>query len=199
MGGMELKIALRQEGEIRAREFWKQAEAEVNQRRVEIETELSRLNDETERFLQGEISEMRSNLLFQARTEAMKCRLHTEASLSQRLFAMATKELRQMAMKNREQLWEQLCKELPAEQWTEITVHPDDMDLASRDFPSANLLYDTDVSGGLVASNIDRTVRIDNSLLCRLKRAWPLLIPNLIKDLRKQVDNNATSSPDHSS
>jgi len=47
-------------------------------------------------------------------------------------------------------------------------------------------------------TNAEGTIRVDNSLSCRLIRAWPDLLPDLMKDLREQVDSNATACNDTS-
>jgi len=36
-------------------------------------------------------------------------------------------------------------------------------------------------------------VTVDNSLACRLRRAWPDLLPQLMSELRRLVDRNETA------
>ena len=196
MGEKELKTALQHEGEAHARGFWEQAEAVVEGRRKEIETELEHLCDETGRSLQAEETALRNNLLFEARTRAMGDKLHAEAAMELRLLESADRVLGEMIEDSRQELWQALSRELPEYQWMSVKVHPDDLELARRAFPSVAIDIDEVICGGLIATNAEGTIRVDNSLSCRLMRAWPDLLPDLMKDLREQVDSNATACND---
>jgi len=193
MGESELKIALQQEGEARAREFWQQAEEAVEKRRTEIEAELEHLRDETGRSLQAEEATLRNNLLFESQTRATEEKLRSEATMELRLLEMADRVLSEMIGDSRQELWHALYRELPEYQWTSVKVHPEDRELARRAFPSATIDSDEAIGGGLIATEAEGTIRIDNSLSCRLMRAWPDLLPCLLKDLRERVDNDATA------
>jgi len=196
MGESELKTALRHEGEARAREFWEQAETAVEQRRMEIEAELENLRDETARALQAETATLRNTLMFEARVKATADRLRAEAAMEVRLLEMADRVLAEMIGDSREELWQDLYHELPAYQWTNVKVNPEDLKIARRTFPTAVIDCDEDINGGLIAVEAEGTIRIDNSLSCRLMQAWPDLLPNLMRDLREQVDSNATACND---
>jgi len=193
MGESELKLALQHEGEARAREFWQQAEGNVEERRKEIEAELEHLRAETGRSLQAEVATLRNNLLFEAQARATGNRLRAEAAMELRLLEMAGRVLGEMIGDSRQALWQALRLEFPEYQWTKVTVHPEDLELARQAFPSATIDCDETVGGGLIATDAEGTIRIDNSFACRLMRAWPDLLPNLMKDLRERVDNDATA------
>lgn len=188
MGETELKIALQHEGEAQIHSFWQQAEAGVEIRRKEIEAELTQLRAETDDQLQTEIATLRNNMLFAIHSKVMDGRLHAEAALEERLLLLARQILPELAGDDRSALWKALCEELPAGDWTGLKVHPADQELAGRDFPSAEIDCDSTLGGGLVVTNTDSTIRIDNSLDCRLMRAWPDLLPKLLTELRKWVD-----------
>lgn len=196
MGEKELKTALQHEGEAHARGFWEQAEAVVEGRRKEIETELEHLHDETRRSLQAEEAALRNNLLFEAQARATEVKLYAEAAMELRLLEIADRVLGEMIGSSRQGLWQALYRELPEFQWTSVKVHPEDLELARRAFPSAAIDIDEAIAGGLIVTNAEGTIRVDNSLSCRLMRAWPDLLPDLIKDLREQVDRNATACND---
>ena len=197
MGESELKRALQREGEAQLDNFWQQAEAKVAVRRKEIETERLRLSAETDRKCQAEATVLRGNLLFEAQTRAMEQRLHAEAALEERLLFMAHQVLSELVHNDdRATLWKALCRELPEADWTTFKIHPADHKLASRDFPTAAIERDETLGGGLVASNADGTIRIDNSLSCRLMRAWPDLLPKLLGELRERVNNDETTYTD---
>ena len=196
MGETELKIALQQEGASHIRAIWQEAEAVVEKRRRMIDTELEQLRDETDRHLQAELADLRSSLLFEAQVQAMACRLRAEDAVGVQLLALAETMLRDLAGAERTRLWSTLAAELPASPWATLTVHPEDQDLARQAFPDVTIQADETLAGGLVASNADATVTIDNSLSCRLRRAWPDLLPKLMADLRKLVDNHETARHD---
>src|SRR5210317_2215104 len=198
MGEKELKTALQHEGETHARGFWEQAEAVVEGRRKEIETELEHLHEETRRSLQAEEAALHNNLLFEAQTRATEVKLYAEAAMELRLLEIADRVLGEMIEGSRQELWQALSRELPEYQWARVKVYPEDLELARRTFPSAAIDIDEAICGGLIVTNAEGTIRVDNSLSCRLMRAWPDLLPDLMKDLREQVDSNATACNDTS-
>ena len=196
MGESELKNALQREGEARIRGFWQDAEALVSARRQEIAGQREQLHAETDRQLQTEATQLRRNLLFSAQTRALECRLHAEAALEERLRQLACLLLPKLAGDERARVWQALCAELPAADWTNIKVQPADRERARRAFPAAVIDEDESLGGGLVATCADATLRVDNSLACRLRRAWPDLLPQLLAELRKLVDDNETTHSD---
>lgn len=196
MGEPELKAALQREGEAQIREFWQQAESVVASRREEIETQLAHLRTETDRRLQAEVAELNISLLFEAQTRAMGCRLYAEKALEERLRMLAQQMLPMLANLDRAALWKSLREELPAAEWTVCKIHSADQQMADRDFPAADIACDEGLGGGMVVTTADGMIRIDNSLSCRLLRAWPELLPKLMDELRKQVDNDETAHTD---
>jgi len=113
-----------------------------------------------------------------------------------RLLEMADKVLGEMIGDSRQKLWHALHRELPEYPWTNIKVHPKDLAFAKRTFPSTAIDCVEAIGGGLIATAAEGTIRVDNSLSCRLLRAWPDLLPDLMKDLREQVDSDAASRND---
>lgn len=196
MAEAELKTALRRAGEERIHSAWQEAEALVAERRAELEAACARLRDETDRQLQTGGSQLRNTLLFAARTRAMACRLQAEAALEKRLLALAGELLPELAESRRASVWAALCAELPRADWVTLRVHPADRALAVAAFPAALIEDDAALGGGLIATNADAIIRIDNSLACRLSRAWPDLLPQLARELRSWVDEHETADTD---
>ena len=196
MGEAELKNALQREGEAQVGNFWQQAEAAVAIRRKEIETERLQLRAETDRQLQAKVTVLRNDLIFGAQALAMGHRLHAEAALEEHLLLLARQILPELASDDRSALWKGLCEELPEADWTTLKVHPADHKLADCDFPAAEIERDETLGGGLIATNADGMIRVDNSLSCRLMRAWPDLLPKLLGELRKLVNNDETAHTD---
>jgi vacuolar-type H+-ATPase subunit E/Vma4 len=196
MGETELKRALQREGEEQIRGFWQNAEAGVAARREETAAELAQLRAETDHRLQTEGTQLRNDLLFAARTRAMECRLHAEAALEECLRRLGQQMLPELAGGNQASIWEALRAELPAADWAALRVHPADRERARRAFPAAAIEDDAALGGGLVATCADTTLRVDNSLACRLLRAWPDLLPQLLAELRELVENDETAHSD---
>jgi vacuolar-type H+-ATPase subunit E/Vma4 len=192
MGESELKIALQREGEEQIRAFWQAAEEKVAKRRQELKEEQEQLRLEAERQLQAEVSRRRNSLLAESQRQAMASRLHAEALLDERLQNLASQLLTDLVEENRESLWLALCAELPPADWGKITVSQADQLLARRNFPEAEIEVDDAIATGLIATSRDG-VKVDNSLACRLRRAWPDLLPQLMTELRKLVDRDETS------
>ncbi len=192
MGESELKIALQREGEEQVRAFWQAAEEKVAKRRQELKEEQEQLRLEAERQLQSEVSRRRNSLLAESRMQVMASRLHAEALLDERLQGLASQLLTEFTEKNRDVLWQALCDELPSAEWDKITVSQASQGLAARDFPTAEIELDDSIAGGLVATS-SSGVRVDNSLVCRLRRAWPDLLPQLMSELRRLVDSDETA------
>ena len=192
MGESELKIALQREGEEQVRAFWQAAEKKVAKRRQELKEEQEQLRLEAERQLQSEVSRRRNSLLAESRMQVMASRLHAEALLDERLQGLASQLLKELTEKNREVLWQALCAELPPAEWGKITVSQASQSLAARDFPIAEIELDDAISGGLIATS-SSGVTVDNSLACRLRRAWPDLLPQLMSELRRLVDSDETA------
>lgn len=192
MGESELKIALQREGEEQVRAFWQAAEEKVAKRRQELKEEQEQLRLEAERQLQSEVSRRRNSLLAESRMQVMASRLHAEALLDERLQGLASQLLTEFTEKNRDVLWQALCDELPSAEWDKITVSQASQGLAARDFPTAEIELDDAIAGGLIATSLSG-LRVDNSLACRLRRAWPDLLPQLMSELRRLVDSDETA------
>lgn len=196
MGESELKAALQHDGDKQIRDVWQHAEAAVATRREAFEAGMAQLRSRSDRALQAEITTLRNDLLFAAQTRAMACRLHAEAALGERLLQLARQLLPELAERDCAALWQALCRELPEADWAFIRVRPADQQRAGRDFPAATVEHDETLGGGLIVTNLDSTIRIDNSLIRRLHRAWPDLLPQLLEELRKQVNKDATTLTD---
>lgn len=190
MGESELKLALQRNGEAQIREFWNAAESAILKQRTEINAKVDRMREESNRLVQSEAAALGNNLLFEAQTKVMECRLHAEAALEKRLLVLARTLLPEIAETSRTSLWLSLREELPVAEWATITVHTADHVLAAKAFPKADIIDDEQLGGGLVATTKDKSVHVDNSLLCRLTRLWPDLLPELLAELRQQVGDD---------
>ena len=189
MGESALKNALQQEGQESIRALWREAEEAVRTRREQIAEERAQQQKEADRTLQTEIATLHNTLLFTAKTRARACRLKTEAALENRLLSLADTLLADLGEGDRVALWKSLCAEIPEQPWAEVRIHPRDAGRARKTFPSAAQETDPALGGGLIVRSKDSRISVDNSLGCRLRRAWPDLLPKLIEELRALVDD----------
>lgn len=188
MPGEELKRALRRVGATASLDAWHQAEQAVAEQRQAIDKEQSDLRTAAERRLAADIEAVRSELLHAADARVRTLRLQTEAALAQRLKSLAREALGTIADAGRAAFWSSLMAEIPGADWRSVRVHPADRDRARNDLPQADVATDETLSGGLVVSTADGQVQVDNSLTCRLERAWPELLPGLLGELRTLMD-----------
>jgi vacuolar-type H+-ATPase subunit E/Vma4 len=193
MGESELKIALRRDGDERIRDIWQVAEESVTKRRRELEVEMEQVRSEADRQLQLEVSRLRNGLLAEAQTRAMENRLQAESAFEERLKQLTSRLLTELAYRNREVMWQELCTELPPAEWGKVRVSPLDQGRAARDFPTAEIELDDALDGGMIATSVGGAMRIDNSLGTRLSRAWPDLLPQLMSEVRRMVDEDETA------
>lgn len=194
MGELELRISLQREGEARVRAFWQDAEAVVAEQRAAHDAELEELRAELHLRRGREEARLRNSLISAARSRAQTCRLRAEAVLEKRLLELARQQLPDLAGEDRGALWQALRSELPAAAWTAVTVYPAEREVAQRDFQGAVITCDETLGGGMVVACDEGAVRIDNSLHCRLQRAWPDLLPRLMAELRKEVDDETADA-----
>ncbi|MBW2476369.1 MAG: hypothetical protein JRE63_03480 [Deltaproteobacteria bacterium] len=93
-------------------------------------------------------------------------------------------------------LWTALHRELPQLPWTTVWVCAADEALAAAAFPDAQVIVEDALAGGLAVATKAGQIKIDNSLACRLKRAWPDLLPRLAKELYRRLGDDATARAD---
>lgn len=193
MGEAELKAALQQQvaGQIAA--AWEQAEAEVAQRRKKLAAEIERLRQDRAGASREEATELRSACLDQAQRQAAAARLAAEAAMGERLLALAVQILPELYRRHQPECWQRLGRELPPGEWQWVQVIPADQERARETWPEARIETAPEILGGMVAEQDDGLIRVDNSLGQRLARAWPILLPRLMADLRKKMAPDGTA------
>lgn len=193
MGQTELKAALQQEAEQRARQLWREAEARLEERRQEVEAEVARLEQEAGQRLQAKMDTLRTQILLDAQHQAFTRRLHAETHLAERLRHQAETRLAALSAIDRARLWPLLCAELPQGRWGHVRMHPDDGQRAADDYPDADISTDPAIAAGLCVASKDQKIRIDNTLNNRCERAWTEMLPTLLAELREVVDRHETA------
>lgn len=183
MSGRELIESLRKAGDEKVHMLWHEAEAAAKSVRSEYADRLTRLRAERDRERDRAAGAALSARVSEASSEARRETLIAEQTLSERLFAAAGSSLRRLRDSGYPHVFEALARELPSLAWNTVRVNPGDLDIARRTFPEAVIVPDDTISGGMDASAEDGAVRVINTFEKRLERAWPDLLPMVIRDV----------------
>ena len=68
-----------------------------------------------------------------------------------------------------------------------MRVNPEDIELAKAYFPDSEIIPDGNISGGLDVLTGDGRIRVINTFEKRLERAWADMLPELIRDIYKEI------------
>ena len=181
MGREELLQNLRAKGEARSLEIWRQAEAEAARLQREGSLAIEQQREETSAGFERSVAEQTRPILLQAEREARSIRSAARRELAETLYHVACEEVGQLRGKMYPELFAALVAELPPLAWRRVLVAPQDRDLARSHFPEAEVDTDRQLAGGLKAVDQSGRLLVDNSLEKRLERAWPKILPDLVK------------------
>ncbi len=188
MSHEELLADLQKKGEEQVREIWNKAETEVNElkaeaaRRIDKERELLRQRETTA------CEEERIFVLMRADREANQIISNSEQALAEKLYLLAQKSLQTVRDQEDTSFFTSLSDELPGCVWDKVMVHPDDQKRAETRFKNSKIVNDESIAGGLKAMGNNGKVYINNTLEKRLERAWPTLLPLLIKEIKQMLE-----------
>jgi V/A-type H+/Na+-transporting ATPase subunit E len=191
MGCDELIEALRKEEEGKTREIWEEAEEEAGKIRADLSPRIETLRRDN---AAGQSSDEVSRMLLEAETAARVIRLTAYDRLSVRLYSLAASSLHLLREKGYEEIFERLALELPSFGWQRVTVNPDDLALARRSFPGAEIVADKSIMGGMEAEAEEGGVKIVNTFEKRLERSWTEMLSALLGDINRGVMDNGTTS-----
>lgn len=183
MGAEELLAALRHEGEKKASAIREEAEAEAARLKAEAAGRLEELRKRhaQEQAAAGEAEACA--ILAEAERSVRRIRLSATERLAQRLGKLALALLPTLRGAKGVELLNRLAAELPPREWEKLKVNPADLEQAKALFPSAFIEGDPEVCGGLVAWAKGGELLVVNTLEKRLERAWPELLPLLLKEV----------------
>jgi vacuolar-type H+-ATPase subunit E/Vma4 len=196
MGYKELIDSLRKEGEEKLRSLRGQCEAAAEKMRAEKEEKIQLLREEFRKKEALEIRNLQADLFSGAEKTARSLRLSAEKALSERLYVCARSLLHELRGRNYHDVFMSLARELPAADWADINVNPDDGDRARTVFPGARILCDPSITGGMEAVSAEGTQRIINTFEKRLERAWEELLPLLVSAAYREGAPHGVSSGD---
>ena len=179
MGRAELIASLYREGEQKAREIWRQAEAEATRLEADGERTLKQKQTEAESFQARLIANEQRPVLRAGERKARSIQAKAKEELARELYRLARACLDQAPEKD-DQLFAALVAELPSLRWQRVRVNPADRIRAERYFPRTELIPDPEIFGGMEVIDESGRIRVDNSLQKRLERAWPEILPGLL-------------------
>lgn len=196
MGHDELIASLFKEADERKEAMWEEARAEAERIRRQGMERLKRLEQEVSLSLSGTEPEEARGVLVEADDEARAVRLSAEHELSERLRQVALEllpRLGRLGGNERRRIFRALARELPPFDWRRVRANPEDSETAGEVFPDAEIVADESIAGGLVAETRDGRVAVVNTFHKRLERAWPELLPAMIRDAVEAAAHHATS------
>jgi vacuolar-type H+-ATPase subunit E/Vma4 len=112
-----------------------------------------------------------------------------KVDLAGRLHALALEALGGLRNETYGDLFASLTAEIPSGAWQRVRVNPLDRSLAERHFPLATIVCDPAIGGGFEVEAEEGRIRIGNTLETRLDRAWPDVLPALMRDVFEQLSD----------
>lgn len=195
MGCEELVGSLRKAGEKQVRLLWEAAEREADAVRAGVRLRVEQMRAQSAALRSVNAAAEVNAAVAEARKRARSQRLLAEIALSDRLFSIAARSLKRLRDEGYPNAFEKLARELPSLEWRTVRVNPADTGLARRYFPDAEPVPDESITGGLDAATEDGTVRVINTFEKRLQRAWPEMLPVLMKDIYREVSDGTPEAP----
>ena len=194
MGRAALIESLRSRATEDVEALWSDARARAEAYRLELARAL-----EQQRVREAEAAavlarKLQDDTTVDARHRAREIRAQTALVLADRLYRLAVAELPNLRDACGQELFQALARELPQRDWQRVRVNPMDREPASARFPSAEVVCDPAICGGLDVDADAGRIRVSNTLETRLETAWPDLLPRLINDLRADSDGHRTAS-----
>ena len=178
--GEESRQALRQEAEATAAEY-----------RREVAAVLAQERQQADQHCQDLCALGAREIRLAAEQESRRLKAQTEAAFAERLLRIARRVMPVVQDENRSQVFSRLAAELPERRWERVHVNPSDLALGRDLFPQAEVVADGDIAGGFEALAENGTVRVINTMEKRLERAWLMILPAILQDLREMADDRS--------
>jgi V/A-type H+/Na+-transporting ATPase subunit E len=190
MGCEELIESLRKQADEKIREVWRKAEEEAVKIRAaaSLRLETLRLDNAAGLSSQKEIEKV----FLEADNSARMIRLTSENRLFVRLYSIAFSYLGLLREKGYEDMFRRYVLELPPFGWQVVQVNPNDLGLAKKFFPGAEIVAEREITGGMEAEAEEGRIRVTNTFEKRLERIWPQMLPGLLDDIYREVMKSGT-------
>jgi vacuolar-type H+-ATPase subunit E/Vma4 len=186
LGLEELINTLRKNEQKQIDDIWQQARAEADSIREQVAEAIAKITEEHADQLASACQKSVRGIVAEADIKARKKKLFAYHGLDEVLHATALKQLPKLRELNYENVFAQLVKELPDNQWERIIVNPSDVNLATEFFNKDIVQPDAAITGGLIADNAGGKIIVDNTFEKRLERKWSQMLPELIKRIEEK-------------
>ncbi|HAK59322.1 MAG TPA: hypothetical protein DCO77_02920 [Nitrospiraceae bacterium] len=186
MGSRELIESLRKAADEKIQAIQQDAETETRKIKAEAVRRKDELRQDYARVQSAEAEEYGRARLAEANSRARALRLAAEQALAQRLQAAARSSLHSLRGTGYPGIFAALAQELPPLAWDSVRVNPEDVGLAKKQFPNAEIVADEEISGGMDAAAEGGRVRVVNTFEKRLERMWMHMLPALMTDAGEQ-------------
>lgn len=194
MSCKELINSLKKAADERVLVIRKEAEQEADAARADVARRLQQRRDEAKKKESEMLRDAIARALSAAENRAREIRLMAEKELSSRLEAAAASSLSALRNGGYEIAFGKMARELPALAWHAVRVNPEDVGLAKKYFPGAEIVPDRNITGGMDVSIQDGSIRVINTFEKRLERAWGDMLPLLIRGVYGEVSGGTTAT-----
>ena len=177
--------SLRRQADSDAAAVWAGAHADAERHRDKCAAALVQERGRLEAELEVELQRCESDAALEAQRRARELRAAAAIEVADRLLVLARAELPRLRQAEPDRLFDALAQELPPLPWQRVRVNPDDVALARRCCPAAEVTGDPGISGGMELECEDGRLRVSNTLETRLATAWPDLLPGLVAALAR--------------
>lgn len=175
---------LRAKGARQIESLWREAREELERYRAESAARVTVERSSCDLTGRETSQALQRRRAMAARRRAGEIVTRAEQELGERLYELARNLLGGDWSGDRSALLAELAAELPSGSWERVRLNPADLAAAGQLFPTAAMVPDPEVLGGVEVTSPDGTVTIDNTLNTRLERAWSRLLPELLREVR---------------
>ncbi|MHB8788882.1 MAG: hypothetical protein ACYDBT_03280 [Desulfobulbaceae bacterium] len=186
--GMELLLEdLRRTSELRVAAIWRQAESDAAALRAEQEKALAAARELLARQRAEAERAVAEPIIRAAEIQALRIQDDACRELGERLHGLARQELARVRQAEYPAIFAVMVAELPEVPWDEVRVSPQDLTLARRHFPGAEIKGDPAITGGFMAKRDNGGFRVVSTLERRLELAWPFAQPLLLRQIEEAL------------
>lgn len=184
--------SLKKAADDRIRMLRQEAEKEADKIRADAASRLEDLREDVKKRQALMAGDRNVRAVSEANRRARTMKLSADKALSDRLYQLAVSSLSSLRKESYEALFATMARELPPHAWQVARVNPQDVALAKKHFPGADIQADPRITGGMDVSAQKGAIRVVNTFEKRLERAWGDMLPALIKDVYQEANDGAS-------
>jgi V/A-type H+/Na+-transporting ATPase subunit E len=193
MSSVELIESLRRAGEENVRAVKREAEQEAAALQAGAAQKIADLRKHHAEQLAAVSGDELRRARADASNRARALKLGAEKTLADSLYSIARFSLHRLRDDRYPEVFEKLVRELPALPWKIVQVPAEDVDLARKYFPDADIAPVGHISGGIDVATADGTIRVINTFEKRLERFWTDLLPQMVHDVYREVGDGPSA------